>query len=430
MMKQYGMIPAAEKTDVDNDIIWTTKFRLNMKAKLNESLSFAGRASVYKVWSQGSNIRFYNGRAGDMYLDGNTASLPNGDTIHLERAYFLYRFGPVDLPMQFSLGRRPSTNGPPLEYRDYNLEGGSPLGTIINWQFDGASYNFGLEEKTGIPGAALKLCYGVGFEGGYGNSSSFNNNAMVDDVHMAGLIATFYDDDETSVVMNYAHAWGVTDGFTGLTVMPFIAYREDSNGDGVEEYYFEQNHGGFVSRLEPTTDLGDWDAVSLLYRRKFGFGKVFLSANWSHTTPDKISQNPYYELMGEGLLSSDGNLQSRDGYMLYAGAQFDVPFTKGVLGLEYNYGSKYWFNFTGAEDSLVASKLAARGHVFEGYYIQPIFEKNFFFKVGAQFYDYEYTGSGSQMGEPVDIDQANGLDAVFPIADEVMVFYMNATARF
>jgi hypothetical protein len=45
----------------------------------------------------------------------------------------------------------------------------------------------------------------------------------VDDVHMFGVIATLFDNDSTSAVFNWAHAWDITDGFTGLTVMPFIA---------------------------------------------------------------------------------------------------------------------------------------------------------------------------------------------------------------
>ena len=54
------------------------------------------------------------------------------------------------------------------------------------------------------------------------------------------------------------------DRFTGLTVMPFIAYKDDLNNDGVYEYYFQKNYGGYISRVEPTTNIGDWQAASLL----------------------------------------------------------------------------------------------------------------------------------------------------------------------
>ena len=107
---------------------------------------------------------------------------------------------------------------------------------------------------------------------------------------------------------------------------------------------------------------------------------------------------------------------------------FPMPFD-ARLGLEYNWGSKYWFNFTGAEDSLVGSKLAARGSVYEGYYIQPIFGKKFFIKLGTRFYDYEYSGSSNPLGKPVKISDLSSLDAFFPVIDKVWDGYLSVTLR-
>lgn len=428
-MGAAGLIPAPESDDVDNDIIYTNRFRLNMKAKINPQLSFGGRLAAYKVWGDSSGVSYNQGSMSDITLDGTTSSLPNDDSIHLERAYFNYKTQAKTIPVNFSLGRRPSTQGPPLEYGEYSLEGGSPLAHIINWQFDGASLSLGLEEETSIPGAAFKLCYGVGFESDWGNSTSLSNNSQLDDVHMLGFIADFYNDGSTSAVLNFAHASDITDGFTGTTVMPFSVTL---NSDGT--YTFEQNTGSYISRTEPATNLGDWDAATLLLRTNLmeRMGKdidLFLSFAWSHTSADRTSEHPFYGLMGYGLLNSNGELKSRDGYSLYAGAIFPMPFD-ARLGLEYNWGSKYWFNFTGAEDSLVDSKLAARGQVFEGYYIQPVFGDNFFVKLGARYYDYEYTGSGNPLGAPVDISDATALDTLFPVVDKVWNAYLSATVRF
>jgi len=433
-MAAAGMIPPAEQVDADNDIIYTNRLRLEMKARINPQLTFGGRLAAYKVFGDSTGVKFNQGSLGDITFDGNTSSLPHGDTIHMERAYFNYKFDTETVPINLSLGRRPSTEGPPLEYRNNSLEGGSPLATIINWQFDGASLTFGLEDVVGIPGAALKLCYGVGFEGDWGNSGSLaGSQAAVDDVHMYGLIANLYDDDVTSAVLTYAHASDITDGFTGLTVMPFIVSREDRNGDGTDEYYFTANSGGFVSRLEPMTNIGDWDAASLLLRtnlaEKVADVDLFLSGSWSHTKPSRISSNPFYELMGQGLLSSNGNLESQDGYGIYAGIIFNLPWDARV-GLEYNWGSEYWFNFTGAEDSLVASKIAARGQVWELYWHQQIVKDNFFVTLGGQYYDYEYTGSGNPLGAPVKVSEANSLDSLNAVVDEVWVGYLSATLRF
>ena len=428
MLPPEAMVP--EKYDATNDILLTNKFRLNMNAKVNDQLSFSGRLAAYKVFGDSTEVKVNQGSLGDVTLDGNTSSLPHGDTIRLERAYFNYKKDLGRVPTNFSLGRRPSTDGPPLEYLNNSLEGGSPLATIINWQFDGASYSLDLEEVTGIPGAAFKLCYGVGFEGDWGNTYALGNQQPdVDDVHMFGIIATLFDNDSTSAVLNWAHAWDITDGFTGLTVMPFIVR---DNGDGTVT--FDPNSGGYISRLQPMTEIGDWDAASLLLRTNLAerFDQdidLFLSGSWSHTKASRTSENPFYQMMGMGLLNSNGELEDRDGYMIYVGAVFPMPWD-AKFGLEYNYGSRYWFNFTGAEDSVVASKLAVRGHVYEGYWHQPIFNNNFFATIGVRYYDYEYTGSGNPMGEPMKISELNSLNTLNPVIDKVWDGYVSLTFRY
>lgn len=428
MMMAANMQP--DEYTAKNDAIFTNRLRLNMKAKYNQNLSFGGRLAMYKVAGDSSGVKFMSGSLNDVALDGNTASLPQGDTLHVERAYFNYKQWVSTVPVNFSLGRRPSTDGPPLEYGDYGLEGGSPLGTIINWQFDGASLSFGLEDVTHIPGFAFKLCYGVGFESDWGNSYSLNGTSYVDDATFGGFIATLYDDEMTSAVLNYAHAWDITDGFVGSVVMPFYPAKQP---DGT--YQFIPNSGGYVSRMEASTNIGDFDLVSLLFRTNFSelFADVdfFLAPSLSHTRPSDISRNPFYEIMGAGLVSTadaNGNLSSETGYSIYTGVLLPMPFD-ARLGLEYNWGSQYWFNMTGAEDSLVGSKLSTRGQVYEAYYIQPIFKENFLVKLGGRYYDYDYTGSGNPLGEPVKISELTAKDTLFPVADTVWNCYLSLTLR-
>lgn len=216
--------------------------------------------------------------------------------------------------------------------------------------------------------------------------------------------------------------------------MPMIVSKMDGNGDGVDEYYFQPNSGGFITRMEPSTNIGDWDAASLLVRTNLiEYADLdidlFLAGSWTHTDPSRISANPFFEILGQGLLNSNGDMEERDGFSIYAGAIFPMPFD-ARFGLEYNWGSKYWFNFTGAEDSLVASKLAARGHVVEGYYHQPIIGQTFFITLGGQYYDYEYTGSGNPLGEPVKISEATSFDTLNAVIDKVWLAYISATLRF
>lgn len=423
-MMAAGMVPLPEKRDIDNDMMWTNRLRLNMQAKVSEALSFSGRLTSYKVYGDGTDVKLFEG-LNDVTLDGTTASLPRGDELIVERAFFDLKGDWGDVPVNFSFGRRPSTDGTPLQYLNNSLIGGSPLAHIINWQFDGASLGFGLEEATGLPGFQFKLCYGVGYEGGWG--SGIDN--QVDDVNLAGFIAQLYDDGYHNLTLNYAHAFDVTDGFAGETVQPFYASVSPTGA-----YTFTPNAGGFISRIGPMTNIGDWDAADLLWTADLeemvgADVDFFLSAAWSHTDPTDMSNIPFYQILGQGLLSSNGDLQARDGYSFYTG--LILPgYEGGRLGFEYNYGSKYWFNFTGAEDSLVGSKLATRGNVFEAYYHQPIHGDNFFLTLGLRYYDYEYTGSGNPLGAPVKISDATALDTINPVVDKVLNGYLSATARF
>jgi hypothetical protein len=158
---------------------------------------------------------------------------------------------------------------------------------------------------------------------------------------------------------------------------------------------------------------------------------LFLSGAWSHTKAEKVSQNPAYEMLGMSLLSSEGELENHDGYSVYAGGRYNLADYGTKLGLEYNYGSKYWFNFTGAEDNLVGSKLATRGHVVEPYVTQNISGENFFLRLGAQFYDFEYSGSGNPLGEPKDVDEVTGLETTLsPVIDTMQQYYLSAVYRF
>lgn len=424
-MAMAGMIPPAERHDYDNDSIFTNRLRLDMKAKIRDGFDFQGRIASYKVFGDSVGVKAYNG-LNDVTFDGNSTSLPQGDQLRLERAFFGLKGDLGEVPWTFSLGRRPSTEGPPLEYRNNTLIGGSPMAHIINWQFDGASASFGFEELTGIPGFDLKFCWGVGYESGWYNDPAPING--VDDVQLAGFINQIYDDGSTNATFNYAHAFGITDGFAGETVMPFYVV---TNPD--QTLTFVPNNGGYVSVVQPATEIGDWDAADLLVTHNFvdslGFdADMFVSLAYSRTDPSRVSNIALYQMMGMGLLTTNGDLKVREGYGVYTGIRLPV-YDGSKFGFEFNHGSKNWFNFTGAEDSLIGSKLAVRGNVYEAYFIQPLYGDNVFSILGARYFDYDYTGSGNPLGAPVRISDLNSLDALNPVLDKVWNYYLSITVR-
>ncbi|MCF8105940.1 MAG: DUF3373 domain-containing protein, partial [Desulfohalobiaceae bacterium] len=199
-----------------------------------------------------------------------------------------------------------------------------------------------------------------------------------------------------------------------------------------DQYFFQANDLGAVSRFEASSKIGDWHALSLLSRANTLDGNLdlFLSGAWSYTDPEKVSEIPLFEMLGSSLLSSNGELESHNGWSLYAGGRYTLPKWSTRIGLEYNYGSKYWFNVTGAEDNLIGPKLATRGHVLEPYLVKEFFGKNFFARLGGQFYWFNYSGSGFPLGEPVKVDEATGADSIFPVIDKMQIYYLSLVARF
>jgi hypothetical protein len=422
------------KYDTENSSMFTNKLRLRLSSKVNNNLSFTGRLVMYKGWGDSNNVKFFDGTFKSMYLDSNSGAVPTDDSLHVERAYFVYKnhMGPVDY--HFSFGRRPSTYGPGYENHENSVLGGSPVSSIINMNFDGASLQFGFDEW--VPGSFIKFCYGRGYEGQYGTANALSasnglvSQSNVDDVDFFGVIFKFYDDEQYKFWYNYARGFGITDGFTGMVAMPFLISGKDYNMDGeYDEYSFNANYGGYTSRFEPTAEIGDVELHAFLAQgENFGFS-WFASYNMSQTHPDGRSNNPMFQFMEQDkLLGSDS---SKRGDMVWLGVMTPaLPFTGGKLGFEYNHGSKNWFNFAFGEDDLVGSKLAVRGDVYEVYYHQPIVDNKFFATIGYQYFDYDYTGSGNPLAKPTDIDDVDGLSAMMPVVDKVSKFYGSFTYSF
>jgi hypothetical protein len=437
MMKGLFNSMKPRKYDHNNSSIFTNKFRIRLNSSVNENLSFTGRLAMYKVWGDATDVRWNNGQFNSMYLDGNAAAVPTDDKIHVERAYFVYKneLGPVD--WHLSLGRRPSAYGPGKESSEYSGLGGSPLASIIQWNFDGASLQFNFENVFEfLPGSFFKICYGRGYESDWGSSNAYaSNNGLiatpdVDDVDLLGFIVKFYDDDQYKFWYNYSRGFGMTDGFTGAVVMPYAITGMDYNLDGqYDEYQFDMNSFGSASRVEATSKVGDMEWHSFMAQGEtFGFN-WFASYSLSKSHPDGQSASAMYQFMDMDRML--GSRDSETGHSVWVGVMTpELPFTGGKLGFEYNQGSKYWVGMTGAEDDLVGSKIAVRGKVYDLYYHQPIVSDRLFMTVGYQHFDYEYTGSGSYLGAPVKIEDATAMNTMTAVADKVDKFYASMTYRY
>lgn len=428
MLRQQGVTDQSVK----NDTLFTSRLRLDLKAKPAHNLSFVGRLSAAKVFGDSSGVKWYNGGPNAVTMDGNVHSNGSDSALRVERAFFTY-FGDMgEVGYHFSLGRRPALGGAPDEFSTSTMVGGSPMAHGINWQFDGASLGFNLADVTGIPGANFKFCWGVGFESGVGsgNSYSMSYNSDVDDMQFAGWIANLYESENTKITNMYAHAFDVTDGFTGLVVQPFTLNGFDFDNDGrYDQYQMNANTGAYISRTEPTSNIGSLDIITLLGQTQLEQVGFFVDMAMSYAKPSGISANPMMQFMGtDGLLNSNGEQNNRTGYSIWAGVKTELPW-RASLGFEYNWGSEYWIAFTGGEDNPAGSKLATRGSVYEIFYNHPLVDNKLTLSIGGQYYDYVYSGSGNPMGAPVKIDDLNSLDTFLPVTDSMWNYYMNLVYR-
>ncbi|HKJ04560.1 MAG TPA: DUF3373 family protein [Geopsychrobacteraceae bacterium] len=428
------------KDDLNNDLLYTTRLRLGMKAKVWKNVDFAGRLIMYKNWGDSTGTKVFD--SWDAFtMDGTNSGNTSGDFLRVERAYFNWKdIG--DSNFYLSIGRRPSTYGPPSQFRENEMRGGTPSGHLVHFNFDGITAGYKLSKLTGVEGQTIRFCYGQGFESQYGNGELYNTNDFAtQDTHLGGINLDIMDDGTNFLQLTAFGAINVVDGFKGTfafpsQLMPLFAPTINQDAQNFPNM-------NFMVRYQPTTVIGDMLLGGLGYVREQENGvNMFGSFGWTQLRPNGEaglfggmgSDNLYQVVDINGELTPVPTNKvvddsTKDGYSVYVGIQ--VPSPGGKFGIEYNYGSEFWTPFTQAQDDVIGSKLATRGHAGEAYYIFDI-NPNMFIKVGGIYYDYEYTGSGSPVGTPQKVeDVLNGTAvSLLPVADTAWDGYTSLTIKF
>ncbi|MCL5288044.1 MAG: DUF3373 domain-containing protein [Acidobacteria bacterium] len=390
----------------NNKIMYTNRVRLNFDAKVADNVSFAGRLSMYKVFGDSTGVQVFNGQPNTLNIDGTTGGVPNSDQVRVERAYFSWNnIGGSKLYL--SIGRRPSTYGPPMNFRQDELRGGTPSGALIDYQFDGITVGYKFNDNM-----VWRLCYGLGYESGFGNGNLLKMpQDRLKDVHFLGANLDFWTSERTLLQATYAHAFNVTDGFNGLVVMP----RNPLTGDPIT--------GPAVLRFTPSTNLGEINLFGVNFTRKQGPVDLYVSGNYSGTRPNGKT-TPFGGMMSDPFETP----VNRNGFMVLAGLRYNFPNDERTkMGFEFNHGSKYWFNFAQAEDDIIAPKTNTRGQVYETYFTHRINER-FIFKADFIKYAYTYSGSGWHLGAPKKLDTNPILG--FPTYSDAFKLSMGLIARF
>ena len=394
---------------VKNDSLYTNRFGLNINAKATQDVSVTARLLMYKISGarddaalRGENGQaFFSDRAG--LFDGTVGHVPGDGTLAVDQVYATWK-NIADQPIWFSIGRRPSTGGIPSHLKQ-NKEKPGNSGVpqlLVDYAFDGMTLGYAPDIET-LPGAYMKLCYGRGFENGVTDKQGNG----IHDTDMLGFNIVPYDTDNFKAEFQYNRGFNIFNTPVMLT-------------------------GPFAGST-PAVDLGDidWYGLNFLGRVKnAGPGMLhwFASGAMSHTNPnsntvqvqlatavdfDGPGPNPATNVLDtqSGLMWS-GKKESKTGWAVYLGGRYDIDTTGTKLGFEYNHGSKDWITFAPAADDMWTSKVGTRGNVYEGYVIQELklkpissYLSKTFFKVGYQYYDFDYTGSNNWVGAPVRISE-------------------------
>ncbi len=367
---------AVPSQTVRNDSLLTSRLGLDLHVRPMDGVTMKVRLLADKTWGmedQGATQAGYFADRQNSSFDGTMGHVPADNSLRVDQAYATVKdlFG---APVWFSIGRRPSTGGVPTNIRDTrDVSGGAGTpGLMIDYAFDGGTLGMA-PEIDALPGFESKVCFGRGYDSGY-----IKGGVGDKDTNMLGASVLAYETPDARVDLQYDRAFGIFDTIPGPGVR--------TNLGDIEQY------GGSLIRV--FRGLGPGDLT------------VFGSGAASRSTPNSNRYNAGFGSGNPGLMCDGPDCAQKTGYAFYAGARYDISRTKTKVGAEFNRGSKDWITFVPAGDDVWTSKLGTRGNVYEAYAVQdlgraPITrDARVFFRLGWQYYDFQYTGSNSWVGTP------------------------------
>jgi len=417
-------MPVGEQ-DWNNDTQWSTRLRLRMTVNISEHAKIMGRLSMYKIHG-GADVPVFNGSPSTVQNSFNSTKVPGTDTLHVERASFVYDWPELGV---LSIGRQNTSDGPPFEVKEGTERQATPQALAVNAMVDGLGFKFHLD-KLGLPeGSLVGLCYGVGYESGFGGGGSVKSNAAVVGFNFTNATMA----NPAAASMQIANLGQLKDStvlgvmydmpllFEGFGTVHSAAFYLGFNRFGnMTDIPFGNlinfpvpaavGMGGMpgTQYVTATTNLGDMDQWTATWKHKVGDSfTYFASLGYIKSNPNGQSSKygaywdfpqtmpPGYptgnqQLTGfGGLLGDPKNSKTASAY--YVGARYDALPTLG-FGLEFNHGSPRWFTYSPATGE-VTEKLGTRGDVWEAY-VSWQFAKNVFLKLGYQDFKYSHAFSG------------------------------------
>ncbi|MGD9582972.1 MAG: DUF3373 domain-containing protein [Lysobacterales bacterium] len=384
----------------DNATLYTNRFGLDMHIKATQNVVVTTRLLMYKTFgandasavTNAGSAPFFADRVGT--FDGTLGHIPSSDFLNVDRAYATWS-NIFEQNLWFSVGRRPSSDGVPRNLKQNRARpgnGGTPS-LLVDYAFDGMSLGYAPDSEA-LPGAYLKLCYGRGFESGF---RSPPNNSL-DDTDMFGIQFVPIDTDPLRI-------W--TQWNRGFNIFDAPVMRDT-----------------FFGNTLPETNLGDlewWGAGAIGVFADLGQGDLNYFAEIGHsiTHPNNnvSSQFGFQGLLTGGFFNPEAP-SSKTGTAIALGLRYDLAYDLPAttkIGFEYNHGSKNWITFAPAADDVWTSKVGTRGNVYDAYVILQLnkkalasYDAKAFFRLGFQYYDFNYSGSNNWVGAPVKLSEVNG----------------------
>jgi hypothetical protein len=378
-----------------NSSLHTISAGIDANAKVMRDVSFTGRLLMEKTFGGQDLSAINNSGAAPFFadrvgvFDGTLAHVPSTSLAAVDRAYGTWsNIG--DRDMWFSVGRRPTTGGASSHLRANDPApgtGGVPS-LLIDYAFDGMTLGYA-PDIDGLPGAFAKLCYGRGFESGFRNPAN-----SIKDTDMVGISLVPIDTDKLRVWLQYNRGMNIFDAPTMSNT--------------------------FFGNTQPRANLGDIDWYGAGVMKMFkGIGpgnlNLFADVGVSVTHPNQnVSSQFGFQGLLTGAFFQPEAASNKTGNAIAVGLRYDLP-SKTKVGFEFNRGSKNWITFAPAADDMWTSKAGVRGNVYDAYVIQEVgntpvasTKSKAFFKLGARYYDFKYTGSNNWVGAPVKISDVAG----------------------
>jgi hypothetical protein len=417
----------------------SNRLRLNLKANVGSWLQFHSRLSMYHIWAD-DDYPIYP----EMNFI-NQSRIPSDISLKVERVYADLFFEPIkDLPMALTFGRLPTTDGLPTNLREDTARKSTYPNMAYDIETDGIGLSVNLSHYTGLKNSAYRLVYLRRCEDNerytFGKKMSGKKEIYRVDDFEIGNLGIYISQFETLLPGIFRD----TLFLLNVVYIPKVPPNDMRFSDDLYPFYYDQTGLLFVDKPE---SIGKgWKTTCYMETKNFLNLHVdaFIGAAYMESKAEgalKFMMNPQviglpgppiearlaydtYQTSRElspnlepllkelqnapppiGVNNYDG-ISDRNAHAVHIGFRYQCPIAtlkNPKIGVEYNFGSKYWLGFSDAsEDPL--HKLSIRGKVWDIYYIQKL-NRYLTFRLGYTDVDQDYDfGLVYYYGGPKEID--------------------------